>query len=99
MDACGSPECRFLSGAQHTTETSLACYNSDGEKELANTDVVVCLAWVINKMAPCGKRGVTYQSLYKSITPAQTNISSSLRLTLPWLMMLRLPDFNHAEVF
>lgn len=23
MDACGSPECRFLSGAQHMTETSL----------------------------------------------------------------------------
>lgn len=66
MDACGSPECRFLSGAQHTTETPL-------ERVWPFTAFVVKKKFVNTNDEVCsekynGKIQVTYQSLYKCIT-------------------------------
>lgn len=94
------PRVPYSVWGSNTTETlsgaALACYSLCGEKILRIQTWRFCSAWVINKTAPCGKRGVTYQSLYKSITQAWTNRCSCLQLRLPWLS--RLPDFNQTLI-
>lgn len=65
MDACGSPECRFLSGAKRAAKTPpeqpQALLSPAQVVRRALPGLVVCLALAINKMAVHGKRRLAYQ--------------------------------------